>query len=132
MLPTSSRPLSPHHWPTATHHHRRHKNLSCCPPATRSQCRYRARTNRQQTGKSVSGHPWVYPLLRGARSVFVDVVFTIQLVHGMGVHHDQHQEDVDGTLLRKPETQLETEELDGVELVDKQDGRAVGHGEPDH
>ena len=61
----------------------------------------------------------------------MDVEFSIELVHGEGVHPDQHQEHIDRALLGEPETQFETEELNIIECIHEQDAAAVGHYEPD-
>ena len=61
----------------------------------------------------------------------MDIKFTVQLVHGVRVLDDQHQEHIDRSLLRKPEAQFETEELDLIEFIYQQYAAAIGDNELD-
>eukprot|EP00747_Dinoflagellata_sp_TGD_P198721 gnl/TRDRNA2_/TRDRNA2_71792_c0_seq1.p1 gnl/TRDRNA2_/TRDRNA2_71792_c0~~gnl/TRDRNA2_/TRDRNA2_71792_c0_seq1.p1 ORF type:complete len:110 (+),score=1.43 gnl/TRDRNA2_/TRDRNA2_71792_c0_seq1:19-348(+) len=78
------------------------------------------------------GHPYSYPHCYRAGLLLVHVEFLIQLVHGMGIHDDQYQEHIDRSLLRKPEAEFETEELDSIQLIHEQDAEAVGDDKPDN
>jgi hypothetical protein len=61
----------------------------------------------------------------------VYVKLTVNVVHLLGVIEDQHDEDVNGTLLRKPETQRVTTKTEVVEQIRKQDAGPEGHYKPD-
>jgi hypothetical protein len=61
----------------------------------------------------------------------VYVELTIDVVHLLGVVKDQRNEDIYGTLMRKPEPERVSAELDVVEQIRKQDASAKRHGKPD-
>jgi hypothetical protein len=65
------------------------------------------------------------------RLVFMNIELTIQMIHAPGIKENQHQEDINRTLLGEPETELETRDLDMIQLIDQQDAETVGHYKPD-
>ena len=72
-----------------------------------------------------SDHDPCQPLKTHERtSVFMDVMFAINAIHTPGVKENQQYEDIDRSLLREPEAELESAEANGVELLDKKDAEA--------
>jgi hypothetical protein len=61
----------------------------------------------------------------------VNVEFTIKFIHFGGIEKDQADEDVDGTLLRKPEAQLVAPKGDGIEGFKQQDAETERDNKPD-
>jgi hypothetical protein len=51
------------------------------------------------------------------------IEFLVDAVHPPGVKENQHHEDQNRALLRKPETQLETRETDGIQLLNQKNGK---------
>jgi hypothetical protein len=60
-----------------------------------------------------------------------DIELLIKAVHLPHVNKDQNDKDVNGSLLGKPETQLEAEEVELIEEVDDQDAKDERNQEPD-
>jgi hypothetical protein len=58
-------------------------------------------------------------------------VFLVDFIHAPCIEENQQDKDVDGTLLRKPEPELETGYRDPVHLFDEQYPEDVGTEEPD-
>jgi len=55
----------------------------------------------------------------------------IEMIHAPGVEEDQRDKDVDRSLLREPEAELEAADANGIELLDQQDAESVRANEPD-
>jgi hypothetical protein len=54
------------------------------------------------------------------------------MIHSPCVEKNQCDEDVDGTLLGKPEAELKPADPDVIHLLNQQDAKAVGTHEPDN
>jgi hypothetical protein len=52
------------------------------------------------------------------------IILLINLVHLPGIDEDQHNEDVDGSLLGEPESQSEPEKPELIEKIYQQDSAA--------
>ena len=63
--------------------------------------------------------------------MFVHLERAIEPVHEFDVHQDEDDEDVDGSLLGKPEPELESTDPNRIEWLDEEDAEAVGDDEPD-
>ena len=63
--------------------------------------------------------------------VFMNIKFLVDSVHAPGIKENQHYENVDRTLLRKPETQFKTTDSNLIKLVDQQYAEAIGANKPD-
>jgi hypothetical protein len=61
----------------------------------------------------------------------MDVMFAIDTIHSPGVEKDQQHEDVDRSLLRKPEPELKSADTNCVEFLDEKNAESVGTHEPD-
>jgi hypothetical protein len=59
------------------------------------------------------------------------IELAVEAVHAPGIEKDQCDENVDRSLLGKPEAELEAANADLVELLDKKHAEAVGTNEPD-
>jgi hypothetical protein len=63
--------------------------------------------------------------------VFMNIELLVDAIHAPGVEEYQRDENVDRTLLGKPETQLKAADADMIKLLDQQNAEAVGTDEPD-
>ena len=61
----------------------------------------------------------------------MDIELAIDMVHAPGVEKDQRDEDVDGALLGKPESELEATDANAIQLFDEENAEAKRAGEPD-
>ncbi len=61
----------------------------------------------------------------------MNIEFFIQPVHQPDVDKDQNNENVNSTLLRKPESQAETAYLNLIQLIDEKDAEDKGNYKPD-
>jgi hypothetical protein len=61
----------------------------------------------------------------------VYIELPVDAIHAPGVEKDQRDKNVDRTLLRKPEAELEATDPDAIQLIDKKNPEPVGTGEPD-
>ena len=62
-------------------------------------------------------------LLRGLVLVVGHPVLAVEFLHQMNVDKDQGNKDIDGALLRPPETQFEAEKWNLIEFLDKQNAK---------
>src|SRR5690606_5405965 len=67
-----------------------------------------------------------------APSLLFHAVFAVEVAHLLCIDKDQHHEYIDGTLLCKPETELVTAQLDGIELFHKQNPATERNHKPNH
>jgi hypothetical protein len=50
----------------------------------------------------------------------MDIELAIDMVHAPGIEKNQRNEDIDGTLLCEPETELKATNADAIQLLDKE------------
>jgi len=58
------------------------------------------------------------------------IVLVVDVIHSPRVEEDEQDENIDRSLLGKPETQLKPADAYGVELFDEQDAKDVRGDEP--
>jgi hypothetical protein len=61
----------------------------------------------------------------------MNIKLDVQVVHAPGVIKDLPDKEVDGTLVRKPETQRITAQVELVKKVHKQNARPERHQKPE-
>ena len=64
------------------------------------------------------------------RSIFVDVVLLVQLVHEVDINKDQGDKYVNGSLLGKPEAEAGIPDPELVEVVRQKNAAYIGNQKP--
>jgi hypothetical protein len=62
----------------------------------------------------------------------MDIVLTIDAIHSPRVEKNQRDKQVDGPLLRKPQTQAKPADTDRIQLLDEQYAESIRPYEPDY
>ena len=62
--------------------------------------------------------------------LFVDFKLAVELIHQGGVNENDQNENVDGALLGKPKSELESAHFNVIELINEEDAKSVGHDKP--
>lgn len=68
---------------------------------------------------------------RGRCLTVVYAMTSVNSIHGMGIHKDENDEGVDGTLLCEPEAEWESTELKLIEWFNEDNTKKVGDDEPE-
>ena len=64
-------------------------------------------------------------------ALLVHVELFVETVHLPGIDEDEHDEDVDASLVGDPETEGQAEKGEGIQKFDEEDAATVGHRGPD-
>ncbi len=64
------------------------------------------------------------------RSIFVDVVLLVQLVHKVDINKDQGDKYVNGSLLGKPEAEAGVPNPELIEIVSQKNAAYIGNQKP--
>jgi hypothetical protein len=61
----------------------------------------------------------------------MQIEFPVEFIHPAGVEKNQADKHIDRTLLGKPEAQFVTTNVYGIEWLDQDNAKKIGHDKPD-